>query len=178
MSGRGVREYEKLEIRHGGPGLSQCLDAAGAGACVPVVSIIKDPDRVMGDRPEFSARAEVGGRQGVCFQWPDWCERGPEVATAGASATVSHQAYRQYARSTGQRFPERVFRPIHVWTVSGLRPCRAFSEAKGATQREGMVTIGIFSLAPVSAMVNNCISCANARLEARSPSSIQNQVSR
>jgi hypothetical protein len=55
---------------------------------------------------------------------------------------------------------------------------RKTSEAKSATQREGMVTIGIFSRVPVSAMVNNCISCANERLEGMSPSSIQNQVSR
>ena len=50
--------------------------------------------------------------------------------------------------------------------------------ATPAPQREGIVTTGRFSLTPVSAIVNSCISCVNDRLERRSPSSIQNQVLR
>jgi hypothetical protein len=45
--------------------------------------------------------------------------------------------------------------------------------------RDGIVTIGRFSFElPVSIIVNKFISCANVLFEERSPSSIQNQVSR
>jgi len=61
---------------------------------------------------------------------------------------------------------------------TGPRIIKLTTATPNMPQRDGMVTTGRFALGPVSAMVNSCISCANARLETRSLSSIQNQVSR